>query len=80
MTVQAGGKNPFEPLLYGGLFGAASSDYAVDDAVADSDDYMGHHIPEFKFLDLANQMIACGESHDPISRFMAMKRRGAAGS
>jgi hypothetical protein len=45
------------------FFGAASSYYAVDDVVADSDQDMGHHVPELELLDLANQMITDGEFH-----------------
>jgi len=45
------------------FFGAPSGYYTVDNVVPDSDHNMGHHTPEGKLLDLADQMIARGEFH-----------------
>jgi MFS family permease len=45
------------------FFRAPARDNTFDEVLADSDDHVRHHVSKLKFLDLANQMIACGKAH-----------------
>ena len=60
------------------FFGAPSGYYTVDDVVPDDSNHnMSHHTPEGELLDLADQVIACGEFHrvDDISALTGCRAR-----